>query len=132
MTTGVPLYRLHIYRELFVSRRSNSCLHKSSPRVHADDDLQNGAFINEGILRANPSPSLLSPLTVFCWLTLFLVRFALPRAISTLCSAVLPLLMRSYFPFASVFQAFRRRAIVCVSRLGTNSFIEMRVFEQLV
>lgn len=30
----VPLYRLHIYRELFVSRRSNSCLHKSSPRVY--------------------------------------------------------------------------------------------------
>lgn len=69
------------------------------------DDLQNGAFINEGILYATPLHLLLfsflsfffslslsfSSLTVFCWLTLFLVRFAIPRTISTFCWLFFPL-----------------------------------------
>lgn len=64
------------------------------------DDLQNGAFINEGILRATPFPLpfffffFLPLLTVFRWLTLFLLRLVLPRTIIP----VSPSVSRILFP----------------------------------
>lgn len=62
-------------RKLFVSRRSNSYLDKSIPHGPSLDDLQNGAFINEGILYALLFNRLLLADTLF-------YRLYLPRKLA--------------------------------------------------
>lgn len=88
------------------------------------DDLQNGAFINEGILYATPPHLLLFSFLSFFFLSpslfLFFKRLLLADTLFSpirhpphdqhVLLAVLPL-ARSYFPLTDVFRAFRRRGV---------------------
>lgn len=88
------------------------------------DDLQNGAFINEGILYATPFHLLLFSFLSFFFfslsLFLFFNRLLLadtlfsplrhPPHYQHVLLAVLPL-ARSYYPLTDVFRAFRRRGV---------------------